>query len=124
MVVLLFHIKVREDVDAAEYQRTSERMVELVSGMPGFRSIEGFTGEDGRELAIAYFDSDEAVQAWRDHPEHVHTRERGRTEFFDAYDITVAEVIRHYDWSATTATAAPQPSERLQSTEVEPEVQG
>jgi hypothetical protein len=30
-------------------------MLELVSGMPGFVGIEGFSGEDGSELAIARF---------------------------------------------------------------------
>lgn len=102
MVVVLFHIKVRQNIDEAEYQRASEYMVELVSSVPGFVSIDGFTGEDGSELAIARFDSDDAVTAWKQHPEHVRMQERGRTEFFDAYDITVAEVSRHYRWSAPT----------------------
>jgi heme-degrading monooxygenase HmoA len=88
-----------------EYGRTFERMLELVSGMDGFRGIEGFTGEDGSELALAHFDSDEAVQAWKQHPEHLKTQERGRTEFFTAYEITVAEVFRHYEWSAGSAAA-------------------
>jgi heme-degrading monooxygenase HmoA len=105
MVVVLFHIKLREDVDTAEYQRTAERMVEIVSGMPGFRDIAGFTGEDGSELAVARFDSDEAAQAWKCHPEHVRTQERARAEFFEAYDITVAEVIRRNEWSATVAAS-------------------
>lgn len=105
MVVVLFHIKLRDNADTAEYQRTSERMVEIVSGMPGFRGIEGFTGEDGSELAVARFDSDEAAQAWKRHPEHVRTQEKARAEFFDTYDITVAEVIRHNEWSATVAAS-------------------
>lgn len=103
MVIVLFHIKVREDADGAEYQRASERMLEVVSGMPGFLGIEGFAGEDGSELAVARFDSDEAVQAWKNNPEHLRTQERGRSEFFDAYAITVTEVIRHHDWSRTAA---------------------
>ncbi len=98
MKVVLFRIWVRADVDQAEYQRTFERMLELVSTVPGFRSIEGFAGEDGSELAVAWFDSDEALAEWRQHPEHVATQERGRTEFFSAYDITIADVSRRYGW--------------------------
>jgi heme-degrading monooxygenase HmoA len=74
-------------------------MLELVSGMPGFVGIEGFSGEDGSELAIARFESPEAIAAWREHPEHVQTRQRGREEFFASYDITIASVWRNYDWS-------------------------
>lgn len=106
MKVVLFRIQVREDVDEPEYQRTFERMLELVSEIPGFRGIEGFTGENGRELAVAWFDSDEALVTWKHQPEHVVTQERGRVEFFSAYDITIAEVERRYGWPGTTDDGA------------------
>jgi heme-degrading monooxygenase HmoA len=105
MVVVLFHIKLREDADTDEYEIASGRMVELASSIPGFLGIEGFTGEDGSELAVARFDSDDAVRAWRNHPEHLQTQEQGRAEFFAAYDITVAEVTRTYEWSARAISA-------------------
>lgn len=35
MVVVLFRITVRPDVDRAEYVRASGRMVEIVSGLAG-----------------------------------------------------------------------------------------
>lgn len=98
MEIVLFHIRTRSDIDEQEYQRTFEYMLKLVSKIPGFIGIEGFSGEDGRELAIARFDSPEAIAAWRDQPEHVRTRQRGREEFFAAYDITIATVSHHYDW--------------------------
>jgi heme-degrading monooxygenase HmoA len=99
MDIVLFRIRTRDDIDQEEYQRAFERMLELVSEMPGFLGIEGFAGEDGSELAVARFDSPEAIAAWRDHPEHVRTRQRGREEFFASYEITIATVSRHYDWS-------------------------
>jgi heme-degrading monooxygenase HmoA len=99
MEIVLFRIRTRPDLNEQEYQRTFERMLKLVSEVPGFIGIEGFSGEDGSELAVARFDSPEALATWRDQPEHVHTRQRGREEFFAAYDITIATVTRHYDWS-------------------------
>ncbi|MBV8542540.1 MAG: antibiotic biosynthesis monooxygenase [Pseudonocardiales bacterium] len=98
MEIVLFHIRTRPDINEQEYQRTFEDMMTLVSKIPGFVGIEGFSGEDGSELAIARFDSPEAIAAWRDQPEHIRTRQRGREEFFAAYDITIATVSRHYDW--------------------------
>jgi heme-degrading monooxygenase HmoA len=105
MVTVQFKITPREDVDQAEYERTFSRMLELVSQMPGFLGIDGYAGEDGTELAVARFESDEAVKAWKQHPEHLETQERGRRNFFAAHDITVAEVLRHYEWSAAAAAA-------------------
>ena len=101
MEIVLFHVKTREGLDQQEYQKAFERMLELVSQSPGFVSIEGFTGEDGSELAVARFESADAIALWRDQPEHVRTRQRGRDEFFASYDITIANVWKQYDWRAS-----------------------
>ena len=101
MEIVLFQINTREGLDQQEYQKAFERMLELVSESPGFVSIEGFTGEDGSELAVARFESADAIALWRDQPEHVRTRQRGRDEFFASYDITIATVWRQYDWTAS-----------------------
>jgi heme-degrading monooxygenase HmoA len=99
--VVLFHIRPRPGRDEAEYQRTFERMLELVSDIDGFLGIEGFSGEDGSELAVAKFSTDDAIRAWKAQPEHVATQQRGRDEFFSAYQVTVAAVTRSYEWAAT-----------------------
>ncbi|MGH3852010.1 MAG: antibiotic biosynthesis monooxygenase family protein [Pseudonocardiaceae bacterium] len=101
MEIVLFRIRTREDINQEEYQHVFARMLELVSQVPGFVGIEGFAGEDGSELAVARFESLEAIATWRDQPEHVRTRHRGREEFFASYDVTIATVSRHYDWSAS-----------------------
>ena len=98
MEIVLFKIRTRPDLDAEEYQRTFERMLELVSAIPGFAGIEGYAGEDGSELAVARFTSPEAIAQWRDQPDHQLTQERGRDEFFAAYDITIATVWREFGW--------------------------
>jgi heme-degrading monooxygenase HmoA len=101
--VVLFRIHLRDDIDPAAYQQTFERMLELAQGVPGFRGIEGFTGEDGSELAVAWFDSDEAIAEWKEQPEHRAAQERARREFFASYDLTIAETGRQYEWSADAA---------------------
>jgi heme-degrading monooxygenase HmoA len=101
MEVVLFRVRVRPDIDQQEYQDAFESMLALVSEIPGFLGIEGFAGEDGSELAVARFESAEAIAAWRDHPAHIRTRGRGRLEFFDSYEIVIATAWREYDWSRT-----------------------
>lgn len=109
MEIVLFRIHTREGVDEAEYEKTFGHMLELVSEIPGFVGIEGFVGEDGSELAVARFDSPESIARWRDHPEHVHTRDRGREEFFASYEITIATTWKQYHWTA--GDAAPEVTE-------------
>jgi len=96
---VLFQIRPRPGLDTAAYEAAFVHMVELVSQIPGFVSIDGFAAEDGTELAVARFETEEAIRIWRDQPDHIQTRERGRREFFAAYDITIAEEKHHYDWS-------------------------
>ncbi|WP_404386493.1 antibiotic biosynthesis monooxygenase [Knoellia locipacati] len=98
MEIVLFKIRTRADIDEAEYERTFEEMVGIVSEVPGFVSIDGYAAEDGTEMAVAVFESAESLAHWRRLEEHVRTQERGREEFFEAYDITVATVSRHYSW--------------------------
>src|SRR5580692_12720321 len=107
MKVVLFKIRVREDIDQAEYERTFEQMLELVSTVPGFRSIEGFAGEDGSELAVAWFDSDESIAEWKRQPEHLATQEQARREFFTSYEITIADTERQYGWPDQAAARSP-----------------
>jgi heme-degrading monooxygenase HmoA len=100
MVITLFRSELRADIDQAAYEAAFGEMYELASQMPGFISIDGYSGSDGSELAVVCFESEETLRAWREHPEHVKTQERARAEFYTAYQITVAEVTRSYVFPA------------------------
>jgi heme-degrading monooxygenase HmoA len=106
MHVVLFEIHPKADVDEVAYGAAFEEMMALVADIPGFVRFQGFSGEDGTELAVAHFENEEAVKRWREQPQHVATRERGRNEFFESYDITIAVVSRQYSWRR----GEPQPS--------------
>ncbi|KQS98778.1 antibiotic biosynthesis monooxygenase family protein [Cellulomonas sp. Leaf395] len=112
MLVVLFEIRARADVDEAAYEQAFVHMLELVQDIPGFLSFSSYTSSDGAELAVARFEDDVALARWREQPDHVLTRRRGREEFFEAYDITVATVGRQYSWrrGSDADTPMPEPS--------------
>jgi heme-degrading monooxygenase HmoA len=68
--------------------------------MPGFRGIEGFAGEDGSELAMAWFDSEEALSAWKQHRNTSPPRRADARTRFASYGITIADVTRRCEWPA------------------------
>ena len=103
MVLVVFGTKMRDDVDLEEYARHQRRMRELVQETPGFISIKGFVGEDGEEISIARFESDEAVKRWRSHPEHLLTQRRAREAFYASYWVQVSTTIRDYSWKTPNA---------------------
>jgi len=108
MVIALFEFRLRGDIDIAEWEQTFERMVALASEMPGLISIDGFASPDGTRLAVVRFESDEALQAWKNDPEHLRAQGRGREAFFDTYKVVVASsVIREYESGRTELSAQP-----------------
>lgn len=62
VIVVLFSSVDRPDIDADEYGRASARMREIVSSIPGLISFNSYVLDDGEELAVARFDSLEAVE--------------------------------------------------------------
>lgn len=99
MIVLLFKSQLRTDIDAQDYQATRARMMDLVGKIPGFVSYKTFRADDGETLAIAKFNSEDALEAWRNHPEHVAVQRRGHEEFYESYWIQVCRTARDYGWS-------------------------
>ena len=99
MVVVLFGTKMRDDADLEDYSQHSRRMNELVRQIPGFLSIQVFVAEDGEEVAVARFESEEALDAWRFQPEHVETQRRAREAFYESYWVQVCETVRDYEFS-------------------------
>lgn len=98
-VVVIFKTHPREEADRAEYEKTSTRMRDLVSQIPGFISIKGYTGEDGEELDIVRVETETALEAWRTQPEHRAAQMRGRKEFYDHYWVQACRVFREYEFS-------------------------
>jgi heme-degrading monooxygenase HmoA len=98
MVIVLLRTKLRPDADRAAYDATGAHMFELVQKMPGFLGADELTAADGTSVGIVRFASLEALRAWREHPEHVVTQQRGKTEFYSTYTIEICEVVRSYDF--------------------------
>lgn len=96
MVVTIFRSRLVEDADMAQLEALGQRMYELASSMPGFRSYEEFTSADGESLTLVGFDDMASLAAWRNHPEHLVVQQQGREYFFADYWIQVCEVERAY----------------------------
>jgi heme-degrading monooxygenase HmoA len=54
-------------------------MLELGRGMPGFIDFKSFRADDGEQLSVAWWDNQETLAAWRNHPRHQLALERRRS---------------------------------------------
>ncbi|MDI4634554.1 antibiotic biosynthesis monooxygenase [Pelomonas sp. V22] len=88
--------------DAAGYAEAAERMAALAAAQPGYLGVESARGADGLGITVSYWQSLEAIQAWRAHVEHSAIREQGRATWYEHYELRVAKVERAYGWSRPT----------------------
>ena len=72
----------------------------LAERIPGFISIKTFIAPDGERVSIVEFETMEAHQEWRDHPEHKEAQRLGRERFYSEFSIQVMENPRSYSFRA------------------------
>lgn len=84
----------RADGGDAEYADTAARMEELAAEQPGFLGIESARSPGGLGITVSYWDSREAVEAWRANAEHLVAQRRGRDEWYVDYAVRVGRVER------------------------------
>jgi heme-degrading monooxygenase HmoA len=82
------------------YGETADRLGELVASQPGFLGMESARGADGFGITVAYFDSPEAIRAWKRNAVHAAARQRGRETWYSHYEVRVAIVERAYNMDA------------------------
>jgi heme-degrading monooxygenase HmoA len=99
MVVTIFRNRIRPGVDK-EYGAHVSKLLALAQKMPGFVSIKGYAAEDGEQLILVEFETEQAVKAWRDHPEHQIAQELGRSKYYSEYQVQVCNTLRDYSFKA------------------------
>ncbi len=95
MVTAIFRSRLRSDAGSS-YGPVAARMLELARAMPGFVDFKSFRAEDGERVSLIEFESLAALEAWRDHPEHLKAQRAGRERFYSEYRLQVCEPLRAY----------------------------
>jgi len=85
---------VRTADDPGGYAEAAARMLDLAARQPGFLGAESVRGDDGVGITVSYWDSPEAIAAWRAHPEHRAVQRTGAERWYARYAIRVCRVER------------------------------
>lgn len=102
MILTIFRSRLMPGVDDV-YLPVAARMDDLAASMPGYVAHKEFVADDGERLTLVAFDSEEATQAWRMHPEHQAAQRQGRDTFYSEYRIQVCKVLRQSDFKRASA---------------------
>ena len=87
----------RNDHGEPDYEAAATHMFELVQQQPGFLGAESTRDAEGFGITVAYFDSEENIRRWRNQDDHAATRERGKREWYEHFEVRVAKVERAYN---------------------------
>jgi heme-degrading monooxygenase HmoA len=98
MIVAIFRSRLNPGVEE-EYRPMARHMSELARTIPGYISHKGFVADDGERVTIVEFESEEALQEWRVHPEHATAKRRGIQSFFSDYKLQICTVMRDRAWT-------------------------
>jgi heme-degrading monooxygenase HmoA len=71
---------------------------QILTELEGFISLERYksVSDPDKIMAIGFFESEDAVRAWRNMPEHRQAQRLGREVFFTDYRLRMAQVTRDY----------------------------
>lgn len=101
----VFRSRLRHDAEANGYRELAESLEKRARRLPGFVDFKSFAASDGERVSIVTFASAETHRAWRDDLEHREAQRRGRSDFYDEYEITVGPVAYRYRFGADPVEA-------------------
>lgn len=83
----------RTDVDNG-YHEMADKMVELAQLQPGYLGMESV--RDGLGITVSYWESLEAIKAWKQQTDHLYAQKMGREQWYSAYTTRICKVEREY----------------------------
>ncbi len=91
---VIFESQLARPEERTEYDAMAARMSDLAHSQPGFLGIRGARNADGFGITVSYWDSMDAIAAWRTHGQHREAQALGRSRLYKSYDVRVARVER------------------------------
>jgi heme-degrading monooxygenase HmoA len=92
---------VRTGVDAEEYAAAGEQMLAIAKTQPGYLGVETVRDAAGMGITISYWESREAIAAWKQHADHLRAQAAGKTRWYAEYRLRIARVESDYGMTSS-----------------------
>lgn len=76
------------------YADMAARMLELAAEQPGYLGVE--SAHSGLGITVSYWDSREAIAAWKQNTEHLAAQQHGQANWYSAYTVRICRVEHEY----------------------------
>lgn len=84
----------RTDTDHAAYAEMAAQMEALAATQPGYLGVE--SARAGIGITVSYWESLEAIAAWKRNAAHQVAQKRGREDWYAAFKTRICKVERDY----------------------------
>ncbi len=107
--IVLFEVT-PTDEGMKKYLELAAMLKQSLSDAKGFIRAERFASlnEEGKLLSMNVWESEEAIEQWRNNIDHRMSQAEGKNKLFKSYNITVCKTLREY--SDTKRDDAPSDS--------------
>ncbi len=111
MIIVIFEVKPTKE-GKEEYLKIAAELRDELSRAEGFILGERYESlsEEGKLLSVNVWESEEALEKWRNNHQHRKGQEKGHDYLFEKYNIKVAKIIR--DYTMTDRKQAPDDSNK------------
>lgn len=82
--------------DTEGYSEMGLKMKELAEQQPGYLGFESAREDIG--ITISYWESPEAIKAWKAELEHLKAQKMGRSKWYQQYTVRICKVEREYEF--------------------------
>ncbi|ULT59245.1 antibiotic biosynthesis monooxygenase [Neobacillus drentensis] len=79
------------------YGKMSKTMEELALIQPGFIGMES-ARDSQLGITVSYWESVEAIEAWKNHAVHRLAQQKGKEEWYQNYTVRISKVERAYSF--------------------------
>lgn len=89
----------RKDENRELYYQHNDLLDEKIKSLSGYIKHSGIRHPETRDgVTIAYFNSLEAIDQWRNDAEHMDAKKLAKSHFYENYTIEITEVLDAYGW--------------------------
>ncbi len=78
------------------YAEMANRMEVLARQQPGFISVDSARTLGGTGITVSYWESLEAIRAWKQNAEHLVAQQQGKSRWYEDYRVRICRVEREY----------------------------
>lgn len=89
----------RTGTDATGYAEAAAAMLRLAAAQPGYLGVETVRDpETGLGITVSYWQSVQAITAWKENAEHLAVQRLGRERWYAGFAVRIARVERADTW--------------------------